>query len=610
LAEVAALRARVVELEAQQLGIASKAAGPRPSAAAAYRPYLEAEPPIGSDLGQYTAAASSQAPSGHKAAPLASTPKARAKPMPIGAKPPSAKQDVQSKEKDKVEKGKVQKVQEKKKPPKLQKPPPIGGRPPARGRSRGRSRTRSYSGSYYSDSDYSSAGGQGTRAAPIGAKAKPASSKPDRASKGKQRSQRRVSPRTPPRSPARARVSGKRQPVQLVSAAVVAAGTRKADDDTHAASHRHHHKNKGVKARLHRLLLQRAETNRTSLAEEKAMALAEASRQGISLQELLEGRLTSRGECGKRQNQVGTTSASSSTAAPASGGIKKEDEKEEAKDTRVKAEESDGEGGMGADFDRTSSPSPAGDVPEAGQAPRAAGSAKEAGKAGGKSKGKGKGKGKKKGKDGSTVRDASVQVAPEVVKYTEEFEIGPQAETWRTTTVARPPKSPAHLYSVQAAVYGPGRSTPSASAQFKLDFEGDTVVLSSYGWIMAPRVGREYRYTTLFGLPLSIPNGQELRHTGKLLVAELRHKEEKKDSLGFCNLLWLVAVLGVPASRLLGTVLFNFDQEHSTFRFELAVEEPVADGTALTAEQRAARTGTGHLLSVRATRKHSFAVLA
>jgi hypothetical protein len=346
------------------------------------------------------------------------------------------------------------------------------------------------------------------------------------------------------------------------------------------------------------------------------MALAEASRQGISLQELLEGRLTSRGECGKRQTQIGTSSASSSTAATASGGIKKEDEKEEAKDTRggkgleVKAEESEGDGGMGADFDRTSSPSPAGDAAEAGQAPRAAGSAKAAGKAGGKSKGKGKGKGKKKGKDGSTARDASVQVAPEVVKYTEEFEIGPQAETWRTTTVARPPKSPAHLYSVQAAVYGPGRNTPSASAQYKLDFEGDAVVLSSYGWIMAPRVGREYRYTTLFGLPLSIPNGQELRHTGKLLVSELRHKEDQKDSLGFCNLLWLVAVLGVPASRVLGTVLFNYDQEHSTFRFELAVEEPVADGTALTAEQRAARTGTGHLLSVRATRKHSFAVLA
>jgi hypothetical protein len=344
--------------------------------------------------------------------------------------------------------------------------------------------------------------------------------------------------------------------------------------------------------------------------------MEEASRQGISLQELLEGRLTSRGEFGKRQ--LATSSASSTAAAAASEVIKKEDEKEEARDPRggkglaVKAEDSEGDGGMGADFDRTSSPSPAGEAAESGQqAPRATGSAKTAGKAGGKgkSKSKGKGKGKKQGKDGSTVRDASVQVAPEVVKYTEEFEIGPQADTWRTTTVTRPPKSPAHLYSVQAAVYGPGRSTPSASAQYKLDFEGDAVVLSSYGWILAPRVGREYRYTTLFGLPLSIPNGQELRHTGKLLVAELRHKEQQKDSLGFCNLLWLVAVLGVPASRVLGTVLFNYDQEHSTFRFELAVEEPV-DGTALTAEQRAARTGTGHLLSVRATRKHSFDVAA
>jgi hypothetical protein len=404
--------------------------------------------------------------------------------------------------------------------------------------------------------------------------------------------------------------------VQLVSAAAVAAGTRKKDDDTHAATHRQHYKNKGVKARLHRVLLQRAEANHTSLAEEKALALAEASRQGISLQELLEGRLTSRGECGKRQT-VTSSASSSAAAATAREGIKKEDEKEEARDTRggkgleVKAEESEGDGGMGADFDRTSSPSPAGDAAESGQqAPRASGSAKPEGKAGGKGKGKSKGKGKKKGKDGSTVRDASVQVAPEVVKYTEEFEIGPQADTWRTTTVTRPPKSPAHLYSVQAAVYGPGRSTPSASAQYKLDFEGDAVVLSSYGWILAPRVGREYSYTTLFGLPLSIPNGQELRHTGKLLVAELRHKEQQKDSLGFCNLLWLVAVLGVPASRVLGTVLFNYDQEHSTFRFELAVEEPVADGTTLTAEQRAARTGTGHLLSVRATRKHSFAVLA
>jgi hypothetical protein len=539
--------------------------------------------------------------------------------MPIGAKPPAVKQKTQPTEKDKVEKDKKDKVQEKKKPPKLQKPPPIGGRTRARGRSRGRSRTRSYSASYYSDSEYSMDKGPGTRAAPIGAKAKPASSRTvkrheseeNRASKGKQRAQRRVSPRTPPRSPARARASGKRPPVQLVSAAAVAAGARKVEDGSHAASQRQHFKNKGVKARLHRTLLKRAEANRTSLAEEKALALAEASRQGISLQEVLEGRLTSRGECGKRQHQAGNSAASSSSAAAASGGIKQEDKDEEAKNSRceVKAEESDGDGGMGADFGRPPSPSPAGDADDAGPAPRSTGMAKSAGEAC-PGKGKGKGKGKRKGKDSNTARDANVQVAPEVVKYTEEFEIGPQAESWRTTTVARPPKAPAHLYSVQAAVYGPGRSTPSASAQYKLDFEGDAVVLSSYGWIMAPRMGREYSYTTLFGLPLAIPNGHELRHTGKLLVSELRHREEQKDSLGFCNLLWLVAVLGVPAARVLGTVLFNYDQEHGTFRFELSVEEPVAEGTALTAEQRAARTGTGHLLSVRATRKHSFAVFA
>jgi hypothetical protein len=256
------------------------------------------------------------------------------------------------------------------------------------------------------------------------------------------------------------------------------------------------------------------------------------------------------------------------------------------------------------------------------------------GKVGGKGKGKGKGQSKRKGKDsgkgssGSSgkggkppsgkgaggkslhgVRDDNVQAAAEIVKFTEEFEVGPHPDDWRLTTASKPPKAPAHLYSVQAAVYGPGRSIPSATAQWKLDFEGDPVVLSSYGWILAPRAGREYRYTTLFGLPLAIPNGQELRHTGKLLVSELRHNEDHKDSLGFCNLLWLVAVTGVPASRVLGTVLFNFDMENQMFRFELAVEE-LDETVPLTAEQKAARTSTGHLLSVRATRKHSFAVMS
>jgi hypothetical protein len=279
------------------MGITSKAAGPKPTSAAAYMPYVEGELPYTSDAEPQLAAAppAPKAPASRKGAPLASTPKARATAPPIGAKPPAAKKDF-----DKgIDKGKGSKQQQDRQPAKekekgkvqdKKKPPPIGGRPPARGRSR----TRSYSGSYYSDSEYSVGRGPATRAAPIGARAKPGSSSTDkkhlheekhRAGKGRQRPQRRISPRTPSRSPARARASARRPPVQLVSAAAVAAGARKKDDDIHAAaggsaSHRHF-KNKGVKARIHRILLQRAEANSTSLAVEKTRALEEATRQGI-----------------------------------------------------------------------------------------------------------------------------------------------------------------------------------------------------------------------------------------------------------------------------------------------------------------------------------------
>jgi hypothetical protein len=87
LAEVAALRARVVELEAQQLGITSKAAGPKPSSSAAFLPYVEGELPSSSDMSSQLVAAppAPKAPASRKGAPVTSCPKAGAAGLPIGA---------------------------------------------------------------------------------------------------------------------------------------------------------------------------------------------------------------------------------------------------------------------------------------------------------------------------------------------------------------------------------------------------------------------------------------------------------------------------------------------------------------------------------------------